>query len=188
MVEQCLQDLYQSDQSWSISILRYFNPVGAHQSGLIGEDPKGIPNNLTPFIAKVASGELNELAIFGDDYDTVDGTGVRDYIHVMDLADGHVAALDKMVPVSGVHIFNLGTGQGYSVLEVVDAFEQASGQQVPYKIQARRDGDIAQSFTSTEKAEQVLEWRAYRNLTQMAEDTWHWRVNRKKELSQDKVC
>ncbi|MEH6451732.1 MAG: UDP-glucose 4-epimerase GalE [Psychromonas sp.] len=177
MVEECLKDLYASDPQWSITLLRYFNPVGAHPSGLIGEDPQGIPNNLMPFIAQVAVGRRESLAIFGDDYATKDGTGVRDYVHVMDLADGHIAALNHVGKQSGLHIFNLGTGQGSSVLEMVDAFSEACGKEISYQIQPRRVGDIAQCWADTQKANQQLNWKATRTLDEMAKDTWHWQSN-----------
>lgn len=174
MVEDILRDLAVSEANWRIAILRYFNPVGAHASGTIGEDPNGIPNNLLPYIAQVAVGKLKELSVFGDDYDTVDGTGVRDYIHVVDLAQGHVAALQYLAKKQGVHTWNLGTGQGYSVLEMIRAFEQASGQSVPYKISPRRVGDIAQCYAQPDKAKQELNWQAKLGLQQMMEDTWRW--------------
>ncbi len=174
MVEDILRDLAISDANWRIAILRYFNPVGAHASGTIGEDPNGIPNNLLPYIAQVAVGKLKELSVFGDDYNTEDGTGVRDYIHVVDLAQGHVAALQYLAKEKGVHTWNLGTGQGYSVLQMIKAFEQASGQPVPYKISPRRAGDIAQCYAHPEKAKQELNWSAKLGLQQMMEDTWRW--------------
>lgn len=174
MVEECLKDLHASDPTWSITLLRYFNPVGAHPSGLMGEDPQGIPNNLMPFIAQVAVGRRKSLAVFGDDYATKDGTGVRDYVHVMDLADGHIAALNAVGKQSGLHIFNLGTGQGSSVLEMVDAFSIACAKKISYQIQPRRAGDIAQCWADTEKANKQLNWKATRSLSDMAEDTWRW--------------
>ena len=177
MVEECLKDLHTSDPEWSITLLRYFNPVGAHPSGLMGEDPQGIPNNLMPFIAQVAVGRRESLAVFGDDYPTVDGTGVRDYIHVMDLADGHIAALNTVGAHSGLHIYNLGTGKGSSVLEMVTAFSAACGKKINYQIQPRRAGDIAQCWASTEKANRQLNWKASRSLKQMSEDTWRWQFN-----------
>jgi len=173
MIEHILQDLASSNPKWRISILRYFNPIGAHHSGKIGENPLGIPNNLMPYVSKVAVGELDELTINGSDYDTVDGTGVRDYIHVVDLAKGHVAALEKM-PDSGVEIYNLGTGKGVSVLEAVHAFEEASGQQIKYRIGPRRDGDVATCYADSSKAEKELGWKADRTILQMCEDTWRW--------------
>ncbi|WGY47599.1 UDP-glucose 4-epimerase GalE [Vibrio sp. ABG19] len=174
MVEQCLTDLFAAEPDWSITLLRYFNPVGAHPSGSMGEDPQGIPNNLMPFIAQVAVGRRDKLAVFGDDYATPDGTGVRDYIHVMDLADGHIAALDKVGSEAGLHIFNLGTGKGSSVLDMVNAFSDACGQPVPYEICPRRPGDIAECWASTEKARQQLGWQATRSVAEMTRDTWRW--------------
>ena len=166
MIEQMLRDIAVADPSWSIVMLRYFNPIGAHPSGLIGEDPNGIPNNLLPYVAQVAAGKLKELTVFGDDYDTPDGTGVRDYIHVVDLALGHLAAL------------NLGTGHGTSVLEIVRAFEKASGRKVPYRIAARRAGDIATCYADTSKAAKLLGWRAERNIDDMCRDGWNFAKNR----------
>ncbi|UJF17526.1 UDP-glucose 4-epimerase GalE [Vibrio sp. SS-MA-C1-2] len=174
MIEGCLSDLFVSDESWSVTLLRYFNPVGAHPSGDLGEDPQGIPNNLMPFISQVAVGRREFLSVFGDDYPTVDGTGVRDYIHVMDLADGHVAALQRVGIKAGLHIYNLGTGQGSSVLEMVNAFAETSGKPVPYKICPRRAGDIAECWASTAKAEKDLGWKATRNVVDMTRDTWNW--------------
>ncbi len=180
IVEEMLRDLAVSDPRWSIALLRYFNPIGAHESGLIGEDPHGIPNNLLPYIAKVASGALNELSVFGDDYPTRDGTGVRDYIHVVDLAEGHLKALQKISASSGVHVWNLGTGTGYSVLEIVKAFEQASGRSIPYQVTPRRPGDIAECWADPSKAERELGWRASRGLDSMMIDTWRWQSNNPK--------
>lgn len=177
MVEGCLSDLYQAENDWSITLLRYFNPVGAHQSGTMGEDPQGIPNNLMPFIAQVAVGRREKLSVFGDDYDTPDGTGVRDYIHVMDLADGHVAALKAVGEKAGLHIYNLGTGKGSSVIEMVNAFSKACGKDVPYEICPRRPGDIAECWASTEKAERDLGWKATRTVNEMTADTWRWQSN-----------
>lgn len=177
MVEMVLQDVAKSDPRWSFAILRYFNPVGAHISGLIGEDPKGIPNNLLPYIAQVAVGKLKALAVFGDDYDTTDGTGVRDYIHVVDLALGHLKALQKIAQESGVHIYNLGTGNGYSVLQMVKAFALASGKNIPYTISPRRSGDIAACYAAPEKAFTELNWQAKRGLADMMQDTWRWQCN-----------
>ncbi|MBE3670046.1 UDP-glucose 4-epimerase GalE [Vibrio navarrensis] len=177
MVEQCLSDLYYAEKDWSITLLRYFNPVGAHPSGLMGEDPQGTPNNLMPFIAQVAVGRREKLLVFGNDYPTVDGTGVRDYIHVMDVADGHIAALQKVGEKVGLHIYNLGTGQGSSVLEMVDAFSKASGKAVPYELCPRRPGDIAECWASTDKAERELGWKATRTVAEMAADTWKWQSN-----------
>ena len=174
MVEGVFQDLSASDSRWSIAILRYFNPVGAHPSGLIGEDPNGIPNNLLPYISQVAIGRLKELQVFGNDYDTPDGTGVRDYIHVDDLAVGHLNALQAIMTRTGIHVWNLGTGRGYSVLEIVRAFEKASGQTVPYRVVARRPGDIAECWADPTKAVQELGWRAELGLDAMMVDTWRW--------------
>ena len=174
MVEQLLQDLHHSDPRWAIAVLRYFNPVGAHESGLIGEDPNGIPNNLLPYVSQVAVGKLKELAIFGDDYPTPDGTGRRDYIHVVDLADGHLKALQALATESGMKSWNLGTGIGYSVLDIVRAFEQASGRAVPYRIAPRRSGDLAEYWADATKAQRELGWQATRGLDQMMLDTWRW--------------
>lgn len=177
MVEEILRDLYVSDNEWRVVLLRYFNPVGAHASGTIGEDPNGIPNNLMPFIAQTAVGKREVLSVFGDDYDTVDGTGVRDYIHVVDLAQGHVNALDKMKNFSEVITINLGTGNGYSVLEMINAFERASGKKVPYQIVQRRAGDIATCFAEPSYAKKVLDWEALRGIDEMCEDSWRWQRN-----------
>ncbi|MUK46304.1 UDP-glucose 4-epimerase GalE [Aliivibrio fischeri] len=177
MVEECFSDLFDAENDWSITLLRYFNPVGAHPSGTMGEDPQGIPNNLMPFIAQVAVGRRESLSVFGNDYPTPDGTGVRDYIHVMDLADGHIAALKAVGEKSGLHIYNLGTGKGSSVLEMVEAFSQASGKPVPYTLCPRRAGDIAECWASTEKAEKELGWKATRNVMEMSADTWRWQSN-----------
>jgi UDP-glucose 4-epimerase len=174
MVEQILGDIHNSDSTWSIALLRYFNPVGAHESGLIGEDPGNIPNNLMPFITQVAIGRQPELQVFGNDYPTVDGTGVRDYIHVVDLADGHLCALNKLKEHKGLGIWNLGTGTGYSVLEVVKAFEQASGKRISYKITARRPGDIASCYADPALANHELNWQAKRDLQTMCRDSWNW--------------
>lgn len=174
MVEQILADLAASDERWSVARLRYFNPVGAHESGLIGEDPRGIPNNLLPYVARVAAGGLPRLSIFGGDYPTRDGTGVRDYVHVVDLAQGHLKALDYIAASRGVFTWNLGTGQGYSVLQMVHAFEQASGRAVPYEIVARRPGDLAEYWADPSKAFSELGWKAERDLAQMMADTWRW--------------
>jgi UDP-glucose 4-epimerase len=176
MVEDMLHDLAASDPRWRIAILRYFNPVGAHESGLIGEDPNGIPNNLLPYVAQVAVGKLPELAVFGNDYPTPDGTGVRDYIHVVDLADGHLRALDALQTRTGSHVWNLGTGQGYSVLETVKAFEAASGRKVPYIIVPRRPGDIATCYADPSKADKELGWKARRGLDEMMRDAWRWQL------------
>lgn len=177
MIEEILRDLYVSDKEWNIAILRYFNPVGAHESGLIGEDPNGIPNNLVPYISQVAVGKLACLSVFGDDYDTPDGTGVRDYIHVIDLANGHLKALEKISSDVGVVTYNLGTGTGYSVLDMVRAFSKACGKDVNYKIAPRRPGDIGACFADPEKAERELGFRAEKNLDDMCRDTWRWQSN-----------
>jgi len=174
MVEEILRDVYTSDNSWKIVLLRYFNPVGAHSSGTIGEDPNGLPNNLMPFIAQTAVGKRTSLSVFGDDYDTHDGTGVRDYIHVVDLADGHIKALQKMTDITDVLTVNLGTGRGYSVLDVVKAFEKASQKEVAYHIAPRRTGDIAKCYADPSYAKEVLGWEASRALEQMCKDSWHW--------------
>ena len=174
MIELILKDLYTADNQWSISLLRYFNPIGAHESGIIGEDPNGIPNNLMPYITQVAIGKREYLNVFGDDYDTPDGTGVRDYIHVVDLALGHVKAVDRVLSQRGCEAFNLGTGVGYSVLDVVHAFEKASGVTVNYKIGPRRPGDIATCYSDPSKAQEVLGWKAERDLEQMCADSWRW--------------
>lgn len=175
MIEIILEDIYKSDNEWNVTLLRYFNPIGAHKSGRIGENPNGIPNNLMPYITQVAIGKLSELSVFGDDYDTPDGTGVRDYIHVVDLAEGHVKALDNILEGGkGVQVFNLGTGHGYSVLDIVKAFEKASGKKVPYKIVERRPGDIATCYSDPSKAKEVLGWEAKRGLAEMCEDSWRW--------------
>jgi len=174
MVEEILQDVYISDNDWHIILLRYFNPVGAHESGTIGEDPNGLPNNLMPFIAQTAVGIRDFLSVFGDNYDTVDGTGVRDYIHVLDLADGHVKALNKIREISKPLIVNLGTGNGYSVLEMIRAFEQASGKEVSYQILERRAGDIATCYADPSYAKEVLGWKAVRGVEEMCADSWRW--------------
>ena len=179
-IEQILQDLYKSDNSWDIAILRYFNPVGAHESGLIGEEPQGIPNNLMPYIVRVASGELEQLSVFGNDYNTPDGTGVRDYIHVVDLAKGHIKALEKLEKESkGIFIYNLGTGTGYSVLDMVKAFEEATEQKVNYKIAERRPGDIATCYSEPTKAKEELGWEAKKTLKDMCKDSWRYIQNKK---------
>jgi UDP-glucose 4-epimerase len=177
MIEEILRDVYVSDPEWSIAILRYFNPIGAHVSGRIGEDPNGIPNNLMPFITQVAVGKLKQLQVFGSDYPTVDGTGVRDYIHVVDLANGHLKALEKILPATGVEAYNLGTGTGYSVLEIVAAFEQASGVKIPYKIVDRRPGDVAVCYADASKAKNELGWTATMGIAEMCEDSWRWQKN-----------
>lgn len=174
MMEQIMTDLQKSDPEWKVVLLRYFNPIGAHKSGKIGEDPQGIPNNLLPYIAQVAVGKLDYLSVFGNDYDTVDGTGVRDYIHVVDLAKGHVLAVDKIDKLKGVSIFNLATGKGYSVLEVLKAFEKACGKKISYKIVQRREGDIAKCFADASKAYKVLGWKAKKDIDEMCEDSWRW--------------
>jgi UDP-glucose 4-epimerase len=174
IAEQVLRDVERSDPSWRIATLRYFNPVGAHESGLIGEDPAGTPNNLMPYVAQVAVGKLDKLRVFGSDYDTLDGTGVRDYIHVVDLARGHIAALDALKVRDASLTVNLGTGRGYSVLEVVRAFEAASGRPVPYEIVARRPGDVASCYANTTTAEALLGWRAQYGIERMCEDHWRW--------------
>lgn len=174
MVEECLTDFQKANPDWSITLLRYFNPVGSHPSGELGEDPQGIPNNLMPFISQVAVGRREYLSVFGSDYPTKDGTGVRDYIHVMDLADGHIAALRNVGRHAGLHIFNLGTGKGYSVLDMVHAFELASQKNVPYQLVERRPGDIAECWADPTKARQELGWQATRTLQEMTEDTWCW--------------
>ncbi len=177
MVEMVLQDVAKSDPRWAFAILRYFNPVGAHKSGRIGEDPNGIPNNLLPYISQVAVGKLAQLGVFGDDYDTKDGTGVRDYIHVVDLAMGHLKALNKINAEAGAHIYNLGTGNGYSVFEMVTAFEKAANKLVPYEVKPRRAGDIAACYAAPEKALSELGWKAERGIDEMMEDTWRWQSN-----------
>ena len=179
-IEQILKDIYASDNTWDICILRYFNPVGAHESGLIGEEPQGIPNNLMPYIVRVADGQLKELSVFGNDYPTPDGTGVRDYIHVVDLAKGHVKALEKLEKEQkGLFIYNLGTGRGYSVLDMVKAFETATGKKVPYKIAPRREGDIATCYANPKKAKEELGWSAEKTLEDMCKDSWNYIVTNK---------
>jgi UDP-glucose 4-epimerase len=177
MIEEMLRDLYRADASWNIVVLRYFNPVGAHPSGRLGEDPNGIPNNLLPYIAQVAVGKLKELQVYGDDYPTPDGTGVRDYIHVVDLAVGHLKALEKLQSVPGLVTYNLGTGRGYSVLEVIAAFAKACGRNIPYRIVGRRPGDIAICYADPSKASQELNWSARRGLEEMCADAWRWQFN-----------
>ena len=174
MLEQILTDIQKADPEWNVILLRYFNPIGAHESGRIGEDPKGIPNNLLPYVAQVAIGKLEKLGVFGDDYDTPDGTGVRDYIHVVDLAAGHVKAIRKLADKEGVSIYNLGTGHGYSVLEVVKAFSKACGHDVPYEIRPRRAGDIATCYCDPSKAKRELGWEAQYGIDRMCEDSWRW--------------
>ncbi len=174
MLEQILTDIYKADNEWNIILLRYFNPIGAHKSGTIGENPNGIPNNLMPYITQVAVGKLKELGVFGNDYDTPDGTGVRDYIHVVDLADGHVKAIEKIKENPGLKIYNLGTGQGYSVLDMVKNFEAASGVKIPYVIKDRRPGDIATCYADSSLAKKELGWEAKRGIKEMCEDSWRW--------------
>ncbi len=179
-IEQILKDTYASDNNWDICILRYFNPVGAHESGRIGEEPQGIPNNLMPYIVRVAAGKLEQLSVFGNDYNTPDGTGVRDYIHVVDLAKGHVLALEKLEEKQkGLYIYNLGTGTGYSVLDMVKAFENATGKKVPYKIAPRRPGDIATCYADPKKAKEELGWEATKTLEDMCKDSWNYINSRK---------
>ncbi len=174
MVERILRDVLIADNDWSVSLLRYFNPVGAHPTGTMGEDPKGIPNNLTPYITQVAIGRREKVSIYGNDYPTPDGTGVRDYIHVMDLADGHIAALKTVAQSAGLHIYNLGTGKGTSVLEMIAAFSKAAGKAIPYAMCDRRPGDIAECWSSPEKAARDMQWRAVRTVDDMAQDSWRW--------------
>lgn len=174
MIEQIMTDMHKADPEWKVVLLRYFNPIGAHESGRIGEDPKGIPNNLLPYVAQVAVGRLEKLGVFGDDYPTPDGTGVRDYIHVVDLARGHVKALAKFEDEAQVSVYNLGTGHGYSVLEVVKAFEKACGKEIPYEIKPRRAGDIAICYADSSKAKKELGWTAERGIDEMCADTWRW--------------
>ena len=177
MLEQIMIDMQYADPEWNIVLLRYFNPIGAHKSGTIGEDPNGIPNNLMPYITQVAVGNLKELGVFGNDYNTHDGTGVRDYIHVVDLANGHVKALKSIENKCGLEVFNLGTGEGYSVLDVVNAFEEASGVKIPYVIKERRAGDIAVCYSDPSKAEKVLGWKARYGIVDMCRDSWNWQKN-----------
>jgi len=174
ILEEVLRDLYRADKSWNIALLRYFNPIGAHSSGRLGEDPNGIPNNLVPYIAQVAVGKLKQLAVFGSDYPTPDGTGVRDYIHVVDLANGHIRALEKLCANPGIVTYNLGTGRGYSVLEMIAAFEKASGKKIPFKIEPRRPGDVAACYADPAKALAELHWEAARGIEEMCADTWRW--------------
>ena len=174
MQEQILTDIHTADPEWNVILLRYFNPIGAHKSGLLGEDPKGIPNNLLPYVAQVAIGKLPCINVFGNDYPTPDGTGVRDYIHVVDLARGHVKAIERLAKHDGVFICNLGTGHGYSVLDVIHAFEKACGKELPYKICPRRDGDVPTCYSSSEKAEKELGWKAEYDLDDMCRDSWNW--------------
>ncbi len=174
MQERILTDIYKSDSRWQVTLLRYFNPIGAHESGLIGEDPKGIPNNLLPYVAQVASGKLEMVHVFGNDYDTPDGTGVRDYIHVVDLAKGHLAAIEGMDKYPGINIYNLGTGNGYSVLDIIKAFSAACGKELPYVIDPRRPGDVATCYSDPSKALKELGWKAEKNLEDMCRDAWRW--------------
>ncbi|MCQ2505572.1 MAG: UDP-glucose 4-epimerase GalE [Lachnospiraceae bacterium] len=174
MLEEVMMDLQKSDPEWNVVLLRYFNPIGAHESGLIGEDPKGIPNNLVPFVAQVAIGKRPFVHVFGSDYATPDGTGIRDYIHVVDLAKGHVCALDKIKENCGLKIYNLGTGHGYSVLDIIHTFEQACGKEIPYKLEERRPGDIAINYSDPKKAKDELHWEAKRDLFTMMKDSWNW--------------
>jgi UDP-glucose 4-epimerase len=174
MLEQILTDIQFADSEWNVVLLRYFNPIGAHESGTIGEDPSGIPNNLMPYITQVAVGKIDHLNVFGNDYETRDGTGVRDYIHVVDLAKGHVKALKKIEDKSGLNIYNLGTGNGYSVLEIVKSFEEATGVKVPYEIKERRPGDIAECYADPSKAERELGWKAEKGIVDMCRDSWRW--------------
>lgn len=177
MMEQVLTDLAAADPRWSVVLLRYFNPVGAHPSGLIGENPRGVPNNLMPYVAKVAAGVLPYVRIYGDDYPTPDGTGIRDFVHVVDVADGHVVALERLASTPGRHVYNLGTGTGHSVLEVVAAFAAAAGTEIPYRIEGRRAGDVAASWAGVEKARDELGWKATFSLDQMCVDAWRWELN-----------
>ncbi len=174
IIEEILVDLHKADSAWRVSVLRYFNPIGAHESGLIGENPKGIPNNLMPYITQVAAGKRCKLTVFGNDYDTHDGTGVRDYIHVMDLAQGHLRALEKLKRQEGLSVYNLGTGKGFSVLEVVGAFEKSTGEKIPYEIEERRSGDVAVCFADPSRAERELSWKAERSIEDMCRDSWRW--------------
>ena len=174
MLERILTDIWVSDNEWQVTLLRYFNPNGAHKSGLMGEDPKGIPKNLVPYVAQVAVGKLPHVNVFGNDYDTPDGTGVRDYIHVVDLACGHVKAIEALERTKGVNIYNLGTGIGYSVLDIIKAFAKACGKEIPYEIQGRRAGDIATCYSDATKAKEQLGWTAQRDLAEMCEDSWRW--------------
>ena len=184
-IEQILKDLYKSDNSFDICILRYFNPIGAHESGLLGEEPQGIPNNLMPYIVRVACGKLEKLSVFGNDYQTVDGTGVRDYIHVVDLAKGHIKALEKLEKENeGLFIYNLGTGKGYSVLEIVNAFEKATGQKVPYVITNRREGDIAACFADATKAKEELGWKTEKTIEDMCKDSWNYIIKNQKKINE----
>ena len=177
MIEQILNDLWNSDKEWSIALLRYFNPIGAHESGRIGENPNGIPNNLMPYITQVSVGKREKLSIFGSDYDTVDGTGVRDYIHVVDLAKGHIKALEKHSKINKIEAYNLGAGKGYSVLQLVEAFEKANGVKIPYAISERRAGDVATCYADSSKAKEQLGWEAEKTIEDMCKDSWNWQSN-----------
>lgn len=177
IIEEMLKDIYSSDNNWSIALLRYFNPIGAHESGLIGEDPKGIPNNLMPYISQVAVGKLKTLTVFGDDYDTPDGTCIRDYIHVVDLAKGHICAVDKVLKSQGINIYNIGTGKGFSVLELIHSFEKVSGKKINYVMGKRRDGDLPIVYANPEKAFKELNFKAQYGIEKMCEDTWRWQAN-----------
>lgn len=177
IIENFLEDIKKSDHDWGIQILRYFNPVGAHDSGLIGEDPKGVPNNLMPYVAQVALGSLEIIPVYGNDYSTKDGTGVRDYIHVVDLAKGHIKALENIAKNSGYSVLNLGTGRGYSVIEIIDTFKKVSGVDIPYKVTERRKGDVAASYANVTLAQKELDWIAEKSLEKMCEDTWNWQKN-----------
>ena len=177
MIEQILNDLWNSDKEWSIALLRYFNPIGAHESGRIGENPNGIPNNLMPYITQVAVGKREKLSVFGSDYDTVDGTGVRDYIHVVDLAKGHIKALEKHSKINKIEAYNLGAGKGYSVLQLVEAFEKANGVKIPYAISERRAGDVATCYADSSKAKEQLGWEAEKTIEDMCKDSWNWQSN-----------
>ncbi|WP_368657358.1 UDP-glucose 4-epimerase GalE [Metabacillus halosaccharovorans] len=187
MIEEILRDVHVANNKWSIALLRYFNPVGAHSSGRIGEDPNGIPNNLVPYITQVTVGKLPKLKVFGNDYPTEDGTGVRDYIHVVDLAAGHLMALEKVMDSQGVNAYNLGTGIGYSVLEMIDAFERASGNSIPYEIIDRRPGDIGVSYADSSKAKQELNWVAQKGIDDMCRDSWRWQINNPNGYEKDQV-
>ncbi|GAB2638367.1 UDP-glucose 4-epimerase GalE [Vibrio panuliri] len=185
IVEECLTDFQTANPDWSITLLRYFNPVGSHPSGSLGEDPQGIPNNLMPYVAQVAVGRRECVSVFGDDYPTPDGTGVRDYIHVMDLADGHIAALKHAGSKPGLHVYNLGTGNGYSVLDMIDAFAKASGKPIPYQFVTRRPGDIAECWADPSKAQRELHWQATRNLEEMTRDAWRWQSSNPQGYPED---
>lgn len=187
MIEEILRDLHKSEQDWSISLLRYFNPIGAHESGLIGEDPNGVPNNLVPYISQVAVGKLERVNVFGSDYPTKDGTGIRDYIHVVDLAKGHLKALEKVKCTSEVNAYNLGTGIGYSVIEMIEAFEKASGKQIPYSLVDRRPGDVAVCYADPTKAKIELYWTAQKGIEEMCKDTWRWQQKNPNGYEENKI-